>query len=124
VCVPRVQKLKPGSHSTLAETRMFCSQPLAPAFTAEQATADHVVVVPDLRVGPVHRGREVGQPEVLVAKAASRPSSARTAAVDEDAIGDHAKRDLVPPPNRPGLLRLLPAGIAAAPTPYVKKPTE
>src|SRR5262249_49946784 len=63
---------------------------------AEIAAVDDRVVIPNLRVVPVHRGREVAQPEVLVARA-RRPGRGQLelAAVDEDAIGIHAQRNHV-----------------------------
>ena len=66
------------------------------AAAAEQAVVDDRVVVAGLGVGPEHRGREVGQPEVLVAKA-RRPGGGqlKLTAIDEDRIGDHAERDLI-----------------------------
>jgi len=59
VC-PEVQKLKPGSHSTLAETRMFWFTALGTGVTQNKRLLNHVVVVPDLRVGPVHVVEKLG----------------------------------------------------------------
>src|SRR5262249_48129457 len=62
----------------------------------EQAAVDDRVVVADLSVGPPQRGREVGQPEVLV-PGARRPGGGQLelTTIDEDAICDHTERDLI-----------------------------
>src|SRR6267142_6444328 len=93
--------------------------------TAEQATADHVVVVPDLRVGPVHRSREVGQPEVLPARA-RRPSRRQLelAAIDEDAIGDHAQRNRVATAEQAGAAQVAAACIGSRADAVVEVATE
>src|SRR5262245_4015407 len=59
---------------------------------AEQVAVDDAVAIPDLRVGSVHRGRDVRHPEVLPA-GARRPGRGQLelTAVDEDAVGDHAQ---------------------------------
>src|SRR5262245_33486458 len=64
--------------------------------SAEQVAVDHRVVVADLSIVAVHTGRDVGQPEVFIA-GTRRPGSRqlKLTAVDEDAIGEHAQRDLV-----------------------------
>src|SRR4029077_5119931 len=81
--------------------------------TAEQATVDYIVVVPDLRVGPVHRGRDIGQPEVLVTRA-RRPGSGQLelTAVDEDAIRDHAERDRVATTEQARAAQVAAAGVS------------
>src|SRR5438093_188040 len=66
------------------------------AAAAERSAVDDRVVVADLAVGAEHRAREIGQPEVLVAKA-RRPGRGQLqlTAVDVDRIRNEAECDHV-----------------------------
>src|SRR5262249_29784633 len=63
---------------------------------AEWPAGDDHIAIPDLSVGPVHRSRDVEQPEVLVA-AARRPGGGQIelTAIEIDPIRDEAERDRV-----------------------------
>src|SRR5262249_29628663 len=92
---------------------------------AEQVAVDDRVVIPDLRVGPVQRGRHVGQPEVLVT-GARRPSRRQfeLAAVDEDAVGDHAQRNIVAGAEQAGARQVAAARIGSRANAIVEEATE
>src|SRR5262249_591336 len=79
---------------------------------AEQAAVDDRVIVSDLRIGSVDRGRDVGQPEVLIATA-RRPGGGQLelAAIDEDAVGDHAQRNRVSAGQQAGTAQIAAARI-------------
>src|SRR5262245_12828044 len=78
---------------------------------AEQAVVDDVVVIADLGVGPPQRGREIGQPEVLVARA-RRPGRGQLelTTVDEDSVREHAQRNLVVGPEQTWACEIRAAG--------------
>src|SRR5262249_21839214 len=61
---------------------------------------------------PPQRAREVGQPEVLVTRA-HRPGGGQLelTAVEEDAIGDHAQRDLIIGTEQTGAGKVGAAGV-------------
>src|SRR5207247_7119612 len=66
------------------------------AEVAERAAGDDRVAVAHLGVGAVHRGRDIGHPEVLVAEA-RRPGGGQLqlTAIEVDRIRDEAERDRV-----------------------------
>src|SRR5262249_9523902 len=67
----------------------------------EQKAVDVGIVVSDLRGSPVHRGREVGGPEMLISTAHSPGGGQRKlAAIDEHSIADDANRDRVAGPEQ------------------------
>src|SRR5262249_14507423 len=92
---------------------------------AEQGAVDDRVVVADLGVGPPQRGREVGQPEVLVARA-RRPGCGQLelTAVDEDRIRDHAERNPIATVEQARAGQVAAAGVCGRALAIVEEATE
>src|SRR5262249_46149268 len=95
------------------------------AATTEQSAVDDRVAIPDLSVGPVHRGREIGQPEVLVA-AARRPRGGQIelTAIEVDRIREHAKRHGVAGTEQAGAGQVVAARVSARALAVVEEAAE
>src|SRR4029077_1852642 len=92
---------------------------------AEQAAVDDAVTIANLRVGPVHRGRDVGQPEVFIA-GARRPDGGQVelTAVDEDAVADHAQRHVVAAAEQAGAAQVAATRIGGRALAVIEVATE
>src|SRR5204863_3372064 len=86
---------------------------------------DDGVVVPDFSVGPVHGGREVGQPEVLEART-GRPCRGQLelAAIDVDRVGYDADRNLVAAAEQAGAVQVAAARVSGRTNAVVEVATE
>src|SRR5262245_25117082 len=85
------------------------------AAVAERSAVDDRVVVADLAVGAEHRGRDIGQPEVLVAEA-RRPGCGQLqlrqrTSIGVDRIRDETERDRVATTEQARAVQLTATGI-------------